>query len=67
MPVVSAQNIYAVSSGSFTAVRKRTIESAPTMPIDSATEFLMHSTTGAVISVIIISVSVKLPENITPR
>ena len=33
--MVSAQNIYAVSSGSLTAVRKRTIDSAPTMPMDS--------------------------------
>ena len=35
MPIVSAQNMYAVSSGSFTAVRKRTMDSAPTMPMDS--------------------------------
>ena len=59
MPMVSAQNIYAVSSGSLTAVRKRTMLSAPTMPIESAMSFLMHITTGVVIRVSMISVSVN--------
>ena len=56
MPIVRLQNMYAVSSGSFTAVRKRTIDSAPTMPIDSATFDLIAMTTGVVIMHSMISV-----------
>ena len=67
MPMVSAQNMYAVSSGSLTAVLKRTIDSAPTMPMDSSSDDLMHITTGVVIRVSITSIRPMLREYITPR
>ena len=67
MPMVSAQNMYTVSSGSFTAVRKRTMDSAPTMPMESWMDSRIHMTTGVVIRVIKIRVRAKLLEYITPR
>ena len=67
MPMVSAQNMYAVSSGSLTAVLKRTIDSAPTMPMDNSSDDLMHITTGVVIRVSITSIRPMLREYITPR
>ena len=67
MPMVSAQNMYAVSMGSFTAVRKRTMDRAPTMPMDKAISLLIHMTTGVVISVSIISVRLKVGLYSTPR
>ena len=46
--------------GSFTAVLKRTILRAPTMPMLREMLLLMHMTTGVVISVSIISVMAKV-------
>ena len=43
------------------------MDSAPTMPMESWMDSRMHMTTGQVISVIMMSVSVKLLEYITPR
>ena len=37
MPMAMAQNKYTISSGSLIAARKRTMESAPTIPRDSTT------------------------------
>ena len=67
MPMVSDQNMYAVSRGSLTAVRKRTMERAPTIPMDRAMLLLIHITTGVVISVSIISVMAKVGLYRTPR
>ena len=53
--------------GSLTAVRKRTMDSAPTMPIDSAMFEPMHMTTGVVMSVSMTSVMAKDGEYSTPR
>ena len=53
--------------GSFTAVRKRTMDRAPTMPMDKAISLLIHMTTGVVISVSIISVRLKVGLYSTPR
>ena len=49
------------------AVRKRTMDSAPTMPIDSAMLDLMHITTGVVIMHSMISVLANDGEKSTPR
>ena len=57
--MVRDQNMYAVSSGSLTAVRKRTMDSAPTMPMDRAMFDLMHMTTGVVIMHSMMSVVAK--------
>ena len=48
-------------------MRKRTIDSAPTMPIDSATLDEMHMTTGVVMSVSIASVMANDGLYSTPR
>ena len=56
----------AISIGSLMAVRKRTIDSAPTMPSDSTT---LEVTARMVMEVIIVSatsVAPKLAEYITP-
>ena len=45
--------------GSLTAVRKRTMDSAPTMPMDRAMFDLMHMTTGVVIMHSMMSVVAK--------
>ena len=66
MPVVMDQNRYNRSIGSLTAVRKRTIDSAPTMPNEMTTLVLMASVTIQVKTDIPTSVTAKLRENTTP-
>ena len=66
IPVVMDQNRYNRSIGSLTAVRKRTIDSAPTMPNEMTTLVLMASVTMQVSTDIPTSVTAKLRENTTP-
>ncbi len=67
MPTAMAQNRKARSSGSFTAVRKRTMDSAPTMPRDSTTLLVTARITMVVIMVRATRVTPKLDEYITPE
>ena len=67
MPAAMDQNRKARSSGSFTAVRKRTMDSAPTMPRESTTLLVTARITMAVIMVIATRVTPKLEEYITPE
>ena len=60
--MVMAQKRYKRSSGSFTAVRKRTIDSAPTIPREITMLVLMARVTIAVSTVIPTSVTAKLLE-----
>ena len=62
IPVVIAQNRYKRSIGSFTAVRKRTIESAPTIPSEITTLVLIASVTIQVRTVIPTRVTAKVLE-----
>ena len=55
MPAMMAQKIYAVSRESLIAVRKRTMDSAPTMPSDRATLLPITAITTVVSSVSITS------------
>ena len=67
MPAPIDQNKKAISSGSLMAVRKRTIERAPTMPRDRTTLEVTARITIEVIMVSAISVVPKPEEYITPR
>ena len=66
MPAVMAQNRYSRSSGSLTAVRNRTMDSAPTMPSEMTTLELMASVTMQVSTDMPTSVIAKLREKRTP-
>ena len=66
IPTAIAQNKNAISSGSFIAARKRTIESAPTIPRERTTFDVTAKITTVVIIVRAISVVPKLEEYITP-
>ncbi len=66
MPTAIAQNRKAMSIGSLMAVRKRTMDSAPTMPSDSTTLEVTARMTSVVIIVSAISVTPKPEEYITP-
>ena len=66
IPVVIDQNRYNRSSGSLTAVRKRTIDNAPTIPREMTTLVLMASVTMQVSTHIPTSVTAKLREYTTP-
>ena len=66
MPTAMAQNRNAMSMGSLMAVRKRTMDSAPTMPRDSTTLLTTVRISSAVIMARAISVTPKLAEYITP-
>ena len=66
MPAAMDQNKNAMSSGSLIAVRKRTMESAPTMPRESTTFDVTARITSVVIIVSTTSVTPKLEEYITP-
>ena len=67
MPTAIDQNRKAISSGSFIAVRKRTIESAPTIPRES----MIFDVTARIISVVIRHIAINETPNellyITPR
>ena len=66
MPAVNDQNKNAISKGSLIAVRKRTIDNAPTIPNDKTTLEVTAKITTVVIIVIAIKVTPKLDEYITP-
>ena len=66
MPAAIAQNRKAMSSGSLIAVRKRTMDSAPTMPRESTTLLVTARITSVVIMVRATSVTPKLEEYMTP-
>ena len=66
MPMAMAQNRKAISIGSLTAVRNRTIESAPTIPRESTTLLVTAMIRRVVMSVITSRVTPKLAEYITP-
>ena len=66
MPTAMDQNIYTVSIGSFTAVRKRTIDNAPTMPKDNAKLLVMGKMINEVTIESITSETPKFLEYITP-
>ena len=57
IPTIIVQKIYTVSLESFIAVRKRTIDNAPTIPSDNAILFPMTVITVPVITVRTISVT----------
>ena len=67
MPTAIDQNRKAMSSGSLMAVRKRTIESAPTIPSESTTLLVTARMTTVVIIVRATRVVPKLAEYITPE
>ena len=66
MPTEIDQNRNTRSSGSLTAVRKRTIDSAPTMPSESTTLDVTARMTKALIIVSATSEMPKASEAITP-
>ena len=66
MPPAIVQNKNAMSIGSLIAVRKRTIDSAPTMPSESTTLDVTARITIVVIIVMAISEPPKDCENMTP-
>ena len=66
MPMEIAQKRYIRSTGSLTTVRKRTMESAPTMPSDSTGLAVMVKMMMVVMSVMRISVILKLRLYATP-
>ena len=57
----------AISKGSLIAVRKRTIDSAPTIPRESTTLLVTARITTVVIIVSATSVTPKLDEYMTPE
>ena len=67
MPAARLQKRKAMSIGSLTAVRKRTIESAPTMPSESTTLLVTASITKVVTSATAMSDVPKFAEYMTPR
>ena len=67
MPAARLQNRKAISIGSLTAVRKRTIESAPTMPSERTTLLVTASITKVVTSATAMSEVPKFAEYMTPR
>ena len=66
MPTAMDQNRKAISRGSLMAARKRTMESAPTMPSESTTLLVTARMTTVVIIVSATSVTPKLEEYMTP-
>ncbi|MPN50771.1 hypothetical protein SDC9_198404 [bioreactor metagenome] len=66
MPAAIDQNRNTISVGSFIAARKRTIDSAPTMPRDSTLLDVTARITSVVTSDSPTSVSAKPVEYITP-
>ena len=66
MPSPTLQNMKTVSMGSFMAVRKRIIESAPTMPMLSARLLFISISISDVTMVSTIRLRLKLREYITP-
>lgn len=66
MPAAIAQKRKAMSDGSLIAVRKRTIESAPTIPSESTMLLVTARMSSAVIMQRAISVTPKFAEYITP-
>ena len=66
MPPVMAQNRYSRSMGSLIAVRKRTMESAPTIPREITIFVLIASVTIHVRTHIPTSVAAKEREKTTP-
>ena len=66
MPAAMDQKRNAMSRGSLIAVRKRTIDNAPTIPSDSTTLDVTARITSVVIMVRATSVTPKLEEYITP-
>ena len=66
MPAAIAQKRRAMSDGSLIAVRKRTIESAPTIPSESTMLLVTARMSSAVIMQRAISVTPKFAEYITP-
>ena len=67
MPTAMDQNKKAISKGSLMAVRKRTMDKAPTMPSDSTTLEVTAKITTVVIIVRATKVTPKLEEYITPE
>ena len=66
MPAAIDQNRNAMSSGSLIAVRKRTIESAPTIPKERTIFEVTARITSVVIITRAINVTPKFEEYITP-
>ena len=66
IPAAMAQKRKAMSSGSLMAVRKRTMESAPTMPRESTTLLVTAKMTRVVIMVMAMRETPKPAEYITP-
>ena len=66
MPAASAQNRNTISKGSLMAARKRTMESAPTMPRERTTLDVTARITRVVTIVMPIRVMPKPEEYITP-
>lgn len=66
MPTAMARKRKAISSGSLIAARKRTMDSAPTMPRESTTLLVTAGMTTVVIIVSATSVTPKLEEYMTP-
>ena len=66
MPAAMDQKRKAISRGSLMAVRKRTMDSAPTMPRDSTTLLVTARMTMVVIIVSATRVTPKLEEYMTP-
>ena len=66
IPAAMAQNRKAMSSGSLMAVRKRTMDRAPTIPRDSTTLDVTARITRVVIIVSATRVTPKLEEYMTP-
>ena len=62
MPQMMAQKMYVVSRASLMAVRKRTMDRAPTMPRDSAMLFPMTVMTVAVSTVSVIRLMLNFCE-----
>ena len=67
IPTAMDQNRNAMSSGSLIAVRKRTMDNAPTMPRDNTTLEVTARMTTVVIIVSATSVTPKLEEYMTPE
>ena len=66
MPSAMHQKMKTMSMGSFTGVRKRTMDRAPTMPSDSRTLLETARMTRVVMSVIATRPAPKLGEYMTP-
>ena len=66
MPAAMAQKRKAMSKGSLMAVRKRTMDRAPTMPRDSTMFDVTARITSVVIMVRAMSVTPKVEEYMTP-